>query len=170
MLVSHACDTQGEKPHMHGFLRQHTPVHTQSICTCVCFYTYACLYDYISYLASQLFTFQLKLYYNTTILVSLFFPYKALAAHQGVEDEIAEEVESIRLILQLTTSYLTEIFLLPEVDRALYKMLGKVPSLMCMLTTQMLQFLRIGIMQTTALLHHACAANGMDLLSIPSQL
>ena len=26
-------------------------------------------------------------------MVTLFFPYRALAAHQGVEDEIVEEVE-----------------------------------------------------------------------------
>ena len=44
-----------------------------------------------------------------------FFPYRALTVHQGVEDEIAEEVELTSVILWLTTSYLTEAFLLPEV-------------------------------------------------------
>ena len=39
--------------------------------------------------------------YNATVLVTLdlFFPYRALAAHQRVKDEIAEEVESTSLIL-----------------------------------------------------------------------
>ena len=40
-----------------------------------------------------------SLSYNATILVTLFFPYRALAAHQGVKDKIAEEVESTSLIL-----------------------------------------------------------------------
>ena len=40
-----------------------------------------------------------SLSYNATVLVTLFFPYRALAAHQGVEDEIAQEVESTSLIL-----------------------------------------------------------------------
>ena len=53
--------------------------------------------------------------YNATVTVTLFFPHGAWAAHQGVEDEIAEEVESRSLILWLATSYLTEAFLLPEV-------------------------------------------------------
>ena len=35
-------------------------------------------------------------FYNATVLVTLLFPYRTLAAHQGVEDEIVrtEEVES----------------------------------------------------------------------------
>ena len=37
--------------------------------------------------------------YNATILVTLFFPYRALATYQLVEDEITEEVESTSLIL-----------------------------------------------------------------------
>ena len=37
--------------------------------------------------------------YNATVLVTLLFLYRALAAHQGVKDEIAEEVESTTLIL-----------------------------------------------------------------------
>ena len=56
-----------------------------------------------------------NLSYNATILVTLFFPYRAWAEHQWVEDKIAEEVESRSLILQLATSYLTETFLLSEV-------------------------------------------------------
>ena len=36
---------------------------------------------------------------NTTVLATLFFPYRALAAHQGVKDKIAKEVESTSLIL-----------------------------------------------------------------------
>ena len=38
-----------------------------------------------SWLASYL---PFSLSYNATVLVTLFFPYRALAAHQGVEDEI----------------------------------------------------------------------------------
>ena len=38
-----------------------------------------------SWLASYL---SFSLSYNATVLVTLFFPYRALAAHQGVEDEI----------------------------------------------------------------------------------
>ena len=34
-----------------------------------------------------------------TVLVTLFFPYRALAAPQGVEDEITQEVESRSLIV-----------------------------------------------------------------------
>ena len=37
--------------------------------------------------------------YNATVLVTLFFPYKALAAHQRVEDKIVEEMESTTQIL-----------------------------------------------------------------------
>ena len=40
-----------------------------------------------------------SLSYNATILATLFFLYKALAAHQWVEDEITEEVESTSIIL-----------------------------------------------------------------------
>ena len=42
---------------------------------------------------------------NATIVVTSFFPYRAKIAHCSVEDEIAEEVESISLILLLATSY-----------------------------------------------------------------
>ena len=44
-----------------------------------------------------------SLSYNATILVTLFFPYRALAAHQRVEDKIAEEVELISLIYTVTS-------------------------------------------------------------------
>ena len=40
-----------------------------------------------------------SLSYDATMLVTLFFPYRAWAAHQGMEDEIAEEVESTSVIL-----------------------------------------------------------------------
>ena len=40
-----------------------------------------------------------SLSYNATILVTLFFPYRALATHQGVEDEIMKKVELISLKL-----------------------------------------------------------------------
>ena len=36
---------------------------------------------------------------NATVLVTWFFPYRALAAHHGVEDEITEEVESTSLVM-----------------------------------------------------------------------
>ena len=49
-----------------------------------------------SMLASNL---PFSLNYNATVLVILFFLYSALAAHQGVEDKIVEEVESTSLIL-----------------------------------------------------------------------
>ena len=47
----------------------------------------------------------LSITYNTTILVTLFFLYRARTARRAVEDEVAEEVESINLILLLATSY-----------------------------------------------------------------
>ena len=56
----------------------------------------------------MLFTFQLK-------LKCYHCGYSVLSAHQGVEDEITEEVELISLTLQLATSYLTKAFLLPKV-------------------------------------------------------
>ena len=49
-----------------------------------------------SMLASSLSTSKI---YNATVLVTLFFPYRALAARQQVKKEIAEEVESTSLIL-----------------------------------------------------------------------
>ena len=47
----------------------------------------------------------LSIIYNATIVATPFFPYRAITAHRVVEDEIAEEVESINLILLLVTSY-----------------------------------------------------------------
>ena len=53
------------------------------------------VYTYTQYLHTRVFLHDnvasclpFSLSYNTTVLVTLFFPYKALAAHQGVEDEI----------------------------------------------------------------------------------
>ena len=37
-----------------------------------------------------------SLSYNATILVTLFFLYSALAAHQRVEDKIVDDVESTK--------------------------------------------------------------------------
>ena len=75
--------------------------------TCV----HACLANVTSYLASYL---PFSLNYNATILVTLFFLYKALAAYQRMENKIVEEVESTSLILYLATGYLMQAFLLPE--------------------------------------------------------
>ena len=99
---------------MHGFLRQHTRVHAHAVFTHAHVFTrvHVCMANIASQLVSYL---PFRLSYNATVLVTLFFPYRALAAHQGVEDEIVEEVELTSLILQLATSYLTEVFLLPEV-------------------------------------------------------
>ena len=44
----------------------------------ICFYMCACLY--MDNVASYL---PFSLSYNATVLVTLFFPYRALAAHQG---------------------------------------------------------------------------------------
>ena len=46
---------------------------------------HACMANVASLLTRYL---SFSLSYNVTILVTLFFPYRALAAHQGVEDEI----------------------------------------------------------------------------------
>ena len=51
----------------------------------------------------------LSITYNATIVFISFFPYRARTAHRAVEDEIAEEVESISLILLLATSYVLHI-------------------------------------------------------------
>ena len=59
---------------------------------------YVCMASVASYLL-------LSITYNATIVVTPFFPYRARTAHRVVEDEIAEEVESISLILLLATSY-----------------------------------------------------------------
>ena len=53
------------------------------------------LYTYTQYLHTRVFLHDgvasylpFSLSYNATVLVTLFFPYRALAAHQGVEDKI----------------------------------------------------------------------------------
>ena len=76
-----------------GFLDT-TCVYTHTVFTHERVFTHvhACMANVASYLS-------FSLSYNVIILVTLFFPYRALAAHQGVEDEIAEEVESTSLIL-----------------------------------------------------------------------
>ena len=66
-------------------------VHTVFIHARVFTRVHACMANVASYLASYL---PFSLSYNAIILVTLFFLYRALAAHQGVEDKIAEEVES----------------------------------------------------------------------------
>ena len=73
-------------------------VHAHAVFTFACVFTcvHACMANVGSMLASYLSTSQS---YNATVLVTLFFPYSALAAHQRVKDEIAEEVESTSLIL-----------------------------------------------------------------------
>ena len=145
----------------------HVYTYMQYICSCIFTCVYACMAIVASQLASYL---PFILSCNATVVVTLFFPYRAWAAHQGVEDKIVEEVESRNLILQIATSYLMEAFLLPEVTvhtYALHKMLSKVPygMEMCVNNTNT-QHLCIAITQTTTLLRHACAANEMDLLSI----
>ena len=76
----------------------HTYVHTHAVFTFVCVFTlvHACMANVAIVVASYLST---SLSYNATVLVTLFFPYRALAAHQRVKDEITEEVESTSLIL-----------------------------------------------------------------------
>ena len=95
----HACDTRGVNHTRVGFLGStrmymHTQYLHSHVFTCV--HAYACMTNVASMLTSYLPT---SLSYNATVLVTLFFPYRVLAAHQRVEDEIAEEVESTRLIL-----------------------------------------------------------------------
>ena len=53
------------------------------------------VHAYMSNVASYL---PFSLSYNATALVTLSFLYRALAAYQGVDDEIVEEVESTSLI------------------------------------------------------------------------
>ena len=69
-------------------------VHAHAVFTNVHVFTrvHACMANVASYLP-------FSLSYDATILATLFFPYRALAAHQGVEDEIVEEVESTKLIV-----------------------------------------------------------------------
>ena len=59
-----------------------------------------------------------SLSYNATVLVTLFFPYRALAAHQGVEDKIRGRSginKPNTVAIAIRTTYVTEAFLLPEV-------------------------------------------------------
>ena len=64
---------------------------------CVHAYTvHACMATVARSLASSLL---FSLSYNVTALVTMFFPYKVWAAHQGVKYEIMKEVESRSLIL-----------------------------------------------------------------------
>ena len=93
----YACDTRGVNHTLLGFLDS-TQVCTHAVFTHVCVLTHvqACMGNVTNWLASYL---PFSLSYNATILVTVFLPYRALAAHQGVEDEIAEEVESTSLIL-----------------------------------------------------------------------
>ena len=100
--------------HMHGFLRQHMCVHAHAVFTYRCFlpHVHTCMANVGNQLVSYL---PFSLSYNASILATLFFLYRALAAHQWVEDEITEEVESTSIILQLATSCLMEAFPFSEV-------------------------------------------------------
>ena len=92
----HVCHTWSEHTRM-GFLgstRMYT--HTQYSHTRFFTRVHVCMDNVANQLASYL---SFSLSYNATVLVTLFFLYKNLAAQQGVEDEIAEEVESTSLIL-----------------------------------------------------------------------
>ena len=86
------CDTHGVNHTHMGFLDSirvcthtqyvHTRVYAHSVFTLVCVFTrvHACMANVASLLASYL---PFSLNYNATILVTVFFPYRALAAHQG---------------------------------------------------------------------------------------
>ena len=56
-------------------------LHMHVFYTCVFTRVHACMDNVASYLP-------FSLSYNATVLDILFFPYRALAAHQGVEDKI----------------------------------------------------------------------------------
>ena len=73
-------------------------VHAEVVFTLSCVFTHvhACMANVASYLAIYL---PFSLSCNATVLVTWFFPYRALAAHHGVEDEITEEVESTSLVM-----------------------------------------------------------------------
>ena len=75
-----------------------TRAYAHALFTFACVFTrvHACMANVAIILASYLPT---SLSYNAIILVTLFFPYRALAARQRVKEEIAEEVESTSLIL-----------------------------------------------------------------------
>ena len=76
----------------------HMRVHAYAVFTLVCVFTcvHACMANVASMLASYL---PFSISYNATVLVTLFFPYRALATHQRVEDKIAKKMESTGLIL-----------------------------------------------------------------------
>ena len=89
----YACDKHGVNHTYVGFLDStRMYMHMQYLHTHVFICVHACMVNVVSYLPFSLSN-------DATILVTLFFPYRALAAHQGVEDEITEEVESTSLIL-----------------------------------------------------------------------
>ena len=104
--VSYVCDMCGVNHTCVGFLNS-TCMYTLAH-TCIITRVHACMANIVSYLP-------FNSSYNATVLVTLFFSYRVLAAHQGVEDKTTEEVESTSLILKLANSYLMEAFLLPEV-------------------------------------------------------
>ena len=94
--VSHVCDTHGVNHACMGL------VNSKLVCTylqylqTIMLYVCACLYGYCSWLRSYLL---FSLSYYTISVVTLFIPYRAWSAHQGMENKIAEEVESKSLIL-----------------------------------------------------------------------
>ena len=69
-------------------------VHAHTVFTHAHVFTqvHACMANIAGYLP-------FSLSYKATTLVTLYFLYRALIEHQGVEDKIVEEVESISLIL-----------------------------------------------------------------------
>ena len=115
--VSHMCDMRityvGFLDYMHMYMHAHACTHSMYTHTHVFTRVHACMANVCSQIAGQLFIFHLKL--KRYCFGYSVFPYRALVAHQEVEDEILEEVESTSLILQLATSYLMEAFLIPKV-------------------------------------------------------
>ena len=79
------CDTHGVTLRYHR--SRHVYTHTHYLHTRVFTRVHACMDNVASYLPFSPSN-------NATVLVTLFFPYRILAAHQEVEDEIVEEVES----------------------------------------------------------------------------
>ena len=137
-------------------------------------FLHACMFVWLMYIASQPASYlPFSLSYNAIFLVILLFLYRALAAHQGVEDKIAEEVESTGLILQLSTTHLMEAFLLPAATA--YTTQDAWPSSIIDVRVSSTNtiasfYIQLAISYATTLLCHAHAANGMDLLSILLQL
>ena len=87
----HACS----KLHIRGFLRQHTRVHARAVFMHVRVFTR--MHTYMATIASMLASYFLfSLSYNT---ITQFFPCRAWAAYQGMEDEIIEEAELRSLLL-----------------------------------------------------------------------